>query len=137
MKELLTTGYTSNRVRQNIASVLTKDLKLDWRLGAEFYQLCLADHCVAANFGNWIYFSGVGGDPKNRHFRTVSQAWRYDPDGIYVRKWSEKLRDCEDTEEVLRPWDFQKDWFAPIVPPETQLTWKDREGLEKTGRISN
>ena len=47
MKELSTTGYTSNRVRQNMASVLTKDLKLDWRLGAEWYQLCLVDHCVA------------------------------------------------------------------------------------------
>lgn len=47
MKELLATGYTSNRVRQNMASVLTKDLRLDWRLGAEWYQLCLEDHCVA------------------------------------------------------------------------------------------
>jgi deoxyribodipyrimidine photo-lyase len=47
MKELVSTGYTSNRVRQNMASVLTKDLHLDWRLGAEWYQLCLEDHCVA------------------------------------------------------------------------------------------
>jgi deoxyribodipyrimidine photo-lyase len=47
MKELITTGYTSNRVRQNMASVLTKDLNLDWRLGAEWYQLCLEDNCVA------------------------------------------------------------------------------------------
>ena len=47
MKELSATGYTSNRVRQNMASVLTKDLKLDWRLGAEWFQLCLGDHCVA------------------------------------------------------------------------------------------
>lgn len=53
MKELLTTGYTSNRVRQNMASVLTKDLRLDWRLGAEWYQLCLEDHCVA---GKWFVF---------------------------------------------------------------------------------
>jgi len=138
MKELLITGYISNRVRQNIASVLTKDLKLDWRLGAEFFQLFLEDHCVAANFGNWIYFSGVGGDPKSRHFRTCSQAWRYDSDGRYVRKWINRLRDCgaNDVEKVLRPWDFIEDWHAPIVPPETQLTWQDRERLELTGRIS-
>jgi deoxyribodipyrimidine photo-lyase len=54
MKELISTGYTSNRVRQNMASVLTKDLHLDWRLGAEWYQLCLEDHCVA---GKPIIFS--------------------------------------------------------------------------------
>ncbi|KAL7532716.1 hypothetical protein ACHAXR_004810 [Thalassiosira sp. AJA248-18] len=139
MKELLQTGYTSNRVRQNMASVLTKDLKLDWRLGAEWMQLCLEDHCVAANFGNWIYFAGVGGDPKNRHFRTVSQALRYDSDGRYVRKWIDRLREDgdNDVEVVLRPWDFQKDWCVPIVPPETQVTWHDRERLESTGRISS
>ncbi|KAL7553632.1 hypothetical protein ACHAWF_016937 [Thalassiosira exigua] len=137
VNELVSTGYISNRVRQNMASVLTKDLHLDWRLGAEFFQLCLEDHCVAANFGNWIYFAGVGGDPKNRHFRTISQALRYDPDGRYVRKWIASLKDCtEDSlEEVLRPWAFRKDWPSPIVPPETQLTWQDREWLERSGRL--
>lgn len=108
MKELITTGYTSNRVRQNIASVLAKDLKLDWRLGAEWYQLCLEDHCVAANFGNWSYFAGTGGDPKNRHFRTISQSFRYDPNGSFVRKWINIKEN--DVEAALRPWDFDKGW---------------------------
>jgi deoxyribodipyrimidine photo-lyase len=72
MIELQTSGYCSNRVRQNAASVLTKDLGLDWRAGAEWFQLLLEDHCVGANWGNWQYFAGVGGDPKHRHFRTVS-----------------------------------------------------------------
>ena len=135
MKELITTGYTSNRVRQNMASVLTKDLKLDWRLGAEWYQLCLEDHCVAANFGNWSYFAGTGGDPKNRHFRTISQCYRYDPNGSYVRKWI-NIRD-NDVEAALRPWAFDKDWLEPIVNPETQLTFHDKDKLEKTGRLSN
>jgi deoxyribodipyrimidine photo-lyase len=135
MKELITTGYTSNRVRQNMASVLTKDLKLDWRLGAEWYQLCLEDHCVAANFGNWSYFAGTGGDAKNRHFRTISQCYRYDPNGSYVRKWI-NIRD-NDVEAALRPWAFDKDWLEPIVNPETQLTFHDKDKLEKTGRLSN
>mmetsp|Transcript_4432 Transcript_4432/g.9831 ORF Transcript_4432/g.9831 Transcript_4432/m.9831 type:complete len:598 (-) Transcript_4432:110-1903(-) len=138
MKELLSTGYTSNRVRQNMASVLAKDLQLDWRLGAEFYQLCLEDHCVAANFGNWAYFAGVGGDPKSRHFRTCSQALRYDSDGRHVRQWIDRLRECseDDVEVMLRPWDFQKDWPMPIVPPDTQFTWQDKEKLKNTGKIS-
>lgn len=50
MKELMATGYCSNRVRQNAASVLTKDLHIDWRAGAEWYQFLLEDHCVAANW---------------------------------------------------------------------------------------
>ena len=137
MNELVTSGYTSNRIRQNMASVLTKDLNLDWRLGAEFFQLSLEDFCVAANYGNWAYFGGVGGDPKNRHFRTVSQALKYDTDGKYVRKWIDRLHDVKNTEAVLRPWDFVKDWGVPIVPPETQLTWQDRQRLDETGRITS
>merc|ERR1712176_406085 len=35
MTEMIQTGYASNRVRQNAASVLTKDLEIDWRAGAE------------------------------------------------------------------------------------------------------
>lgn len=86
MNEMITTGYCSNRVRQNMASVLTKNLLIDWRIGAEWFQFCLEDHCVGANWGNWQYFGGVGGDPKNRIFRTISQALRYDPTGSYVKK---------------------------------------------------
>jgi len=146
INELISTGYTSNRVRQNMASVLSKDLKLDWRLGAEWFQFCLSDHCVAANYGNWAYFSGVGGDPKNRHFRTISQAWRYDSEGKFVRKWNKKfdslkLKDdyrhhSERYEVALRPWDFYDDWGTPIVDPMTQLTWQDKERFTQFGMIS-
>lgn len=43
MRELIQTGYCSNRVRQNAASLLAKDLQLDWRAGAEWFQICLED----------------------------------------------------------------------------------------------
>ncbi|KAL8696981.1 MAG: hypothetical protein Q9224_002520, partial [Gallowayella concinna] len=35
MRELFLTGYTSNRLRQNVASFLAKHLGIDWRIGAE------------------------------------------------------------------------------------------------------
>lgn len=137
MKELLQTGYCSNRVRQNAASFLTKDLQLDWRAGAELFQFVLDDFCVAANWGNWAYFSGVGSDPKNRHFRTISQALRYDPHGSYVKKWRhEELGKVEDVEALFRPWDFSiEGWPNTIVDPKTQLTYHDLERFEKTGNI--
>lgn len=135
MQELIQTGYCSNRVRQNQCSVLAKDLEIDWRIGAEWFQFCLEDHCVAANYGNWQYFGGVGQDPKNRHFRTVSQAVRHDPDGDLVKKWIPRLRDAASThkEAVFRPWDFVSGWGAPLVDPITQYTWQDRQRLEETG----
>eukprot|EP00567_Pseudictyota_dubia_P000711 CAMPEP_0197463748 /NCGR_PEP_ID=MMETSP1175-20131217/62660_1 /TAXON_ID=1003142 /ORGANISM="Triceratium dubium, Strain CCMP147" /LENGTH=582 /DNA_ID=CAMNT_0042999589 /DNA_START=137 /DNA_END=1886 /DNA_ORIENTATION=- len=136
MKELMTTGYCSNRVRQNAASVLTKDLRIDWRAGADWFQFLLEDHCVGANFGNWLYFSGVGPDPKNRHFRTVSQMKRYDARAEYVRRWVPGLANVEDAEHALRPWDFGIPGFdSPIVDPRTQYTWQDMQLLESTGKL--
>jgi deoxyribodipyrimidine photo-lyase len=138
MKELNQTGYCSNRVRQNAASLLTKDLGIDWRAGAECFQFLLEDHCVGANWGNWLYFSGVGPDPKQRHFRTVSQALRYDPEGSYVRQWLPELTVAShegDEDAHLRPWDFSDDWKDPIVDPGTQFTWQDLQRLQETGRL--
>lgn len=38
MRELRETGWMSNRGRQNVASFLIKDMGLDWRLGAEWFE---------------------------------------------------------------------------------------------------
>ena len=150
MKELMCTGYCSNRVRQNMASVFTKDLHLDWRLGAEWFQFLLEDYCTGANWGNWLYFSGVGPDPKQRHFRTVSQALRYDPKGVFVMKWLPELKtafssrsddlfvnDVVGVEQVLRPWDFSELYQNTIVDPSTQYTWQDLERLRLNGRLTD
>jgi deoxyribodipyrimidine photolyase len=44
----------SNRGRQNVASFLTKDLRADWRIGAELFELLLIDHDVAANYAKCV-----------------------------------------------------------------------------------
>ena len=135
MREMMQSGYCSNRVRQNAASVLTKDLGIEWRAGAEWFQWLLADHDVAANWGNWAYFAGVGADPKQRHFRTVSQALRYDATGEHVRRWLPELKGVSD-EAALRPFAHGvAGWPEPLVDPASQLTWQDAERLEQTGRL--
>lgn len=42
----------SNRGRQNVASLLTKDLYYDWRLGAEWFESLLVDYDPSSNYGN-------------------------------------------------------------------------------------
>ncbi|KAJ3611633.1 hypothetical protein NHX12_021648 [Muraenolepis orangiensis] len=79
MRELAMTGFMSNRGRQNVASFLTKDLGLDWRMGAEWFEYLLVDHDVCSNYGNWLYSAGLGNDPReNRKFNMVKQALDYD-----------------------------------------------------------
>lgn len=47
MRELAATGFMSNRGRQNVASFLTKDLGLDWRMGAEWFEsLLVTSSCL-------------------------------------------------------------------------------------------
>ncbi|NJB86570.1 deoxyribodipyrimidine photo-lyase [Lewinella marina] len=92
MREIARTGFMSNRGRQNVASYLVKDLKVDWRLGAEYFEHMLIDYDVTSNWCNWNYVAGVGSDPReDRYFNLLSQAERYDPQGEYVRRWCPEL----------------------------------------------
>lgn len=91
MKELLLTGFISNRGRQNVASFLIKDLQVDWRWGASWFESQLIDYDVCTNWGNWMYVAGVGNDPRDRYFNVISQALKYDSGGAYVRLWLPEL----------------------------------------------
>ena len=51
MRELLATGWMSNRGRQNVASFLVHDLNIDWRVGADHFEALLLDHDVFSNYG--------------------------------------------------------------------------------------
>ena len=94
MKELLETGYMSNRGRQNVASFLVKDLQIDWRWGAAWFESQLLDYDVCSNWGNWLYGAGVGNDPRdNRYFNILKQATNYDSKGEYVKHWLPELSD--------------------------------------------
>merc|ERR1719320_2282974 len=108
MRELLKTGWMSNRGRQNVASFLVKDLKLDWRLGAEWFESMLIDHDVCSNYGNWNYAAGIGNDPReNRKFNVVKQGLDYDPNGEFVKLWVPELASLADQEspgKIHIPW---------------------------------
>lgn len=88
MIELQLTGFMSNRGRQNVASYLCNDLKLDWRYGAAYFEQQLIDYDVCSNWGNWAYLAGVGNDPRgNRYFNIEKQATDYDKNKAYRDLW--------------------------------------------------
>ena len=87
MIELNKTGWMSNRGRQNVASYFAKTLNLDWRIGAAYFESLLIDYDVHSNYGNWMYVSGVGNDPRDRTFNVKLQAERYDANGKYQKLW--------------------------------------------------
>lgn len=87
MIELKETGWMSNRGRQNVASYFAKELELDWRIGASYFESLLLDYDVHSNYGNWMYVAGVGNDPRDRKFNVQLQAERYDANGKFRRIW--------------------------------------------------
>lgn len=104
MRELSTTGFVSNRGRQNVASFLTNDISLNWLMGAEWFESQLIDHDPASNYGNWQYIAGVGNDPRSdRKFNMIKQAKDYDPNGEFVKTWCPELKSIS-VELVQSPW---------------------------------
>ncbi len=89
MRELASTGFLSNRLRQNVASYLVHDLQCDWRAGAAWFESRLIDYDVYSNQGNWLYLSGRGTDPRGgRRFNPEKQARDHDPQGLYQQIWA-------------------------------------------------
>lgn len=89
MRELLHSGYLSNRLRQVVASYWLNEMQGDWRAGAAWFEACLIDYDVYSNQGNWLYIAGRGSDPRGgRQFNIDKQTAEHDADGSYRRLWS-------------------------------------------------
>ncbi len=93
MRQLLATGFMHNRVRMITAMFLTKDLHIDWRHGESFFMQHLLDGEIASNNGGWQWSAGTGADaaPYFRIQNPWSQSARYDPQGIYIKRWVPEL----------------------------------------------
>ncbi|MGB2852570.1 MAG: deoxyribodipyrimidine photo-lyase [Solirubrobacterales bacterium] len=106
MRQLLAQGWMHNRVRMAVASYLTKNLLLDWRHGEAHFMRHLLDGDEAQNNGNWQWAGSVGADaqPYFRIFNPVRQQQRFDPDGIYVRRWLPELAELPDR-HLAAPWE--------------------------------
>jgi deoxyribodipyrimidine photo-lyase len=119
MRQLAHTGWMHNRLRMIVASFLTKDLLLDWRLGEAHFQRTLVDGDPASNNGGWQWAASTGTDaqPYFRIFNPVSQGEKIDPDGAFVRRFLPELEGVPHA-FVHRPWDAPRPpraYPAPIV----------------------
>jgi deoxyribodipyrimidine photo-lyase len=105
MHQLNQTGYMHNRLRMVAASFLTKDLLVDWRLGERYFADKLIDFDLAANSGGWQWAASVGCDaqPWFRIFNPVTQSERFDPHGIFIRRYLPQLATVPD-KFIHAPW---------------------------------
>jgi deoxyribodipyrimidine photo-lyase len=105
MRELWHTGWMHNRVRMVVASFLTKNLRQHWLHGARWFWDTLVDADLANNTLGWQWVAGCGADaaPYFRVFNPVTQAKKFDPQGIYLRRWLPELADAP-LDLLHEPW---------------------------------
>jgi deoxyribodipyrimidine photo-lyase len=97
MRQLNHSAYMHNRCRMIVASFLSKDLLLDWRMGEAYFHNTLIDCDFANNNGGWGFSASVGVDPQPyfRIFNPLLQSEKFDADGEYIRRWVPELKDVE------------------------------------------
>lgn len=133
MRQLKACGYLSNQARQHAASFLTKNLGVDWRWGASWFEAHLLDHDPASNYGNWQYVTGIGTDARViKGFNGRELGKRYDPAGEFVKFWIPALKHVP-KKYLFAPYEMKKarrneaaldlghDYPYPIVSMEQSL----------------
>jgi len=122
MRQLVETGWMHNRLRMVVASFLTKHLLIDWRWGERFFMDHLIDGDFSANNGGWQWASSTGCDaqPYFRIFNPITQSEKFDPKGIFIRKYIPELQNIPD-KHVHFPHDYiakngiNSEYWQPIV----------------------
>ncbi|GAA1139978.1 cryptochrome/photolyase family protein [Nesterenkonia lutea] len=96
-RQLWETGHMHNRVRMASASLLIKNLGIDWREGEAWFWDTLVDADAASNPANWQWVAGCGMDaaPYFRIFNPQRQRERFDPESRYVSTWIPELNTGE------------------------------------------
>lgn len=93
MRELKATGYISSRGRQLVSGFLIHELRLNWLLGAEYFESLLIDYDSCSNYCNWLYIAGSGNEGvEEKSSVSYSHFNRYDPEGNYTSKWVPEFR---------------------------------------------
>jgi len=114
MRQLLELGWMHNRGRMIVASFLTKDLFIHWKEGEKWFMENLVDADTPSNVGGWQWTAGTGVDaaPYFRIFNPILQGKKFDPKGIYIKKWIPELRNI-DTKYIHDPSSYDLDLSYP------------------------
>lgn len=134
--QLKTEGWMHNRTRMIVASFLTKDLLVDWRIGERFFMEYLIDYDEVVNIGNWQWNASVGPDPKPlRIFNPVIQAQKFDPEGEYIKRYIPELRNLPPY-MLHDPLKYELPYYRPIVNHYERAQIAKRVYLGRTNRES-
>lgn len=115
MKQLVETNWMHGRARMIVASFLTKDLHIDWRLWEKFFKKYLIDYDENVNYWNWQWSASVWADPKPlRIFNPCLQSEKFDKNAKFIKKYIPSLENS-DIKSIHNPIDNKLDYFPIII----------------------
>lgn len=122
MRQIAATGYMHNRVRMVVADFLIKLLHIDWRIGEKYFATQLIDYDTAVNNGSWQWQAGSGTDsqPYYRIYNPWIQAYKFDRECEYIKKWVPELRDVPPKDiikwnKTYKEYTSKGIYIAPII----------------------
>ena len=109
-RQLRSSGWMHNRARMISASFLVKNLLVNWQWGEKWFMQHLLDGDPASNNGGWQWTAGTGTDaaPYFRVFNPILQGKKFDPLGLYIRKWVPELQRVP-LDYLHTPWEMPLD----------------------------
>ena len=114
IRQLIETNWMHNRLRMVVASFLTKNLGIDWRLGEQFFKKYLIDYDEAVNYGNWQWSASVGADPKPvRIFNPLLQSEKFDTECKFIKEYIPELVNVDP--KRIHTLELQGIYYPPIV----------------------
>lgn len=93
--ELNATGYINSFGRQLIAGFLVHELKIDWKLGAAYFEEKLIDYSPASNWGNWAFIAGINDARDSRYVITAKSNFEKAVKSSYTDTWLPSLKDAD------------------------------------------
>ncbi|WP_232305504.1 cryptochrome/photolyase family protein [Gilvimarinus polysaccharolyticus] len=116
MRQLNQTGWMHNRLRMVSAMFLTKNLRIDWRMGERYFMEQLIDADFCSNNGGWQWSASTGTDaaPYFRIMNPQSQSERFDADGDFIRRFVPELKSVIG-KKIHNPAGSVENYPAPMV----------------------
>ena len=97
------TGWLNFRCRAMIMAVSSYHLWIDWRQTANLIAGWFTDFEAGIHFAQVQMQSGTTGVNANRIYSPIKQSLKYDPHGVFIRKWIPELTSVSD-EWIHTPW---------------------------------
>ena len=142
MRNLISTGWITFRMRAMLVSFASYQLWLDWRKTAPYLAGLFTDYEPGIHYSQFQMQSGVTGINAIRIYNPIKQGLDQDPNGIFVRKWVPELRHIMG-EAIHQPWLQQQTLFratsdqneATYPAPIVDLTLSAKAAKDKLAAV--